>query len=339
MSAAADLHLTLAISDYDHVRDLAGGRVRAEAIDLTCLTLPVEEIFYRFSRYREWQVSELSLAKFTSLRARGEDRGEGGEEGIVGIPVFPSRTFRHSALYVRPDGPVGDPARLRGGRIGVPEWTQTATVWVRGLLAQSYGVPVGEVEWYQGGVNEPGRVEGIPVTLPPGVSCTPVRDRTLNDMLVAGDLDAVISAHPPTDFKRRTGRVTRLFPDYRAVEEAYFRDTGVFPIMHVVAIRGDVYARHPWVAMNLYRAFEAAKARSLERVADANVPRVPVPWAVAHAEDVEDLVGSDPWPYGIAPNTATLEAFLTFAYEQGVTQRRLAAGELFVPEVQTSFRV
>lgn len=327
----ATLGLTLAINDYDHVRDLTSGSIPVEGVSLTCLTLPVEEIFYRFSRYREWDVSELSLGKFCWLRAQGED--------VVGIPVFPSRSFRHSAIFVRRDGPVSAPARLAGGRIGIPEWTQTATVWVRGLLHHTFGVRLDGVHWFQGGVNQPGRVEGVPVTMPPGITCTPVADRTLNDMVVAGDLDAVISAHPPTDIKRRTGRIVRLFPDYRAVEERYFRETGIFPIMHVIAIRGEVYRRHPWVAMNLYTAFELAKRRSLERLADVNAPRLPIAWNPAHVAAVQETFGGDPWPYGIKANRVTLEAFLAFTEEQGIVERRLSPEDLFVPEVQTSFRI
>jgi 4,5-dihydroxyphthalate decarboxylase len=331
-SARTNVHLTLAINDYDHVRDLVSGAVGVEGVDLTCLRFEVEEIFFRFTQHREWHVSELSLAKFCSLRAAGDD-------SLVAIPVFPSLTFRHSALFVRPDGPVDDPRALAGGRIGVPEWTQTATVWVRGLLQHSYGVALEDVQWFQGGTNEPGRTEGVRVTLPPGVSVTPVPDRSLNDMLVAGDLDAVIAAHPPTEFERSSGRVVRLFGDYRAAEEAYYRDTGVFPIMHVVVLRRDVHDAHPWVAMNLLTAFDEARRRSLARVLDTNAPRFPVPLGFAHAQRMQEIFGEDFWPYGIEPNRRTLEAFLGYAHEQGVCARALTPEELFVPQVRSAFRV
>jgi 4,5-dihydroxyphthalate decarboxylase len=331
-SARTNVHLTLAINDYDHVRDLVSGRVAVEGVDLTCLRFEVEEIFFRFTHHREWHVSELSLAKFSSLRAASD-------ESLVAIPVFPSRTFRHSALYVRADGPVDDPGALAGARIGVPEWTQTATVWVRGLLQHGYGVALEDVHWFQGGTNEPGRTEGVSVELPPGVSVTPVPDRSLNDMLVAGELDAVIAAHPPADFKRGSGNVVRLFGDYRSVEEDYHRETGVFPIMHVVAIRRDVHDTHPWVAMNLFTAFEEAKRRSLERALDLNAPRFPVPWGPAYAQHAAATFGPDFWPYGIEPNRVTLDAFLGYAHEQGVCARRLAPQDLFVPQVREAFRI
>src|SRR3954454_9874820 len=241
--------LTLAVNAYAHVRDLA-----VEGVDLTVVNHPVEEIFFRFTHYREWEVSELSLAKYSSLRAAGD-------ESLIAIPVFTSRASRHSAIFVREDGPIGEPGALR--RIGVPEWTQTATVYARGLLEHEFGVRLRDVEWVQAGTNEPGRTEGVSIELPEGVSVTPVPDRTLNDMLVEGELDAVIAAHPPTDFG---GRIVRLFPNYREVEEASYRETGVFPIMHVVTLRADAYRAHPWLAMNLLTAFEEAKRRSQKRV-------------------------------------------------------------------------
>jgi 4,5-dihydroxyphthalate decarboxylase len=328
----ANLSLTVAINDYDHVRDLVSGDVRAQGIDLTWLRLPVEETFFRFARFREWEVSEFSLGKYSALRAAADD-------SLVAIPVFPSRSFRHSAIFVRDDGPVDDPAALAGARIGVPEWTQTATIYARGALQHQYGIDLTGVQWFQGGTNQPGRVEGIQLAVPAGISLTAVADRSLDDMLVAGELDAVIAAHPPTEFKRRSGRVVRLFSDYRTVEEDYHRATGVFPIMHVVALRRDVHDAHPWVAMNLLSAFEEAKRRSLARAIDGNAPRYPIPWSFANAQRAEEIFGRDFWPYGIEPNRRTLDAFLGFAHEQGVCDRRLEPDELFAPQVRTRYRI
>jgi len=331
-SERRNLHLTLAINDYDHVRDLVDGKVPIEGVDLTCLRFEVEETFFRFAQFREWDVSEFSLAKYCSLRA-------GGDDTIAAIPVFTSRTFRHSAIFVRPDGPIDDPAALAGGRIGVPEWTQTATVYARGLLEHEYGVEVRGVSWFQGGTNEPGRIEGIALRLPDEISLTAVPERSLNDLLVAGELDAVIAAHPPAGFLDGSGRIVRLFSDCRAVEEDYFRRTGIFPIMHVVVLRQAVLDEHPWVAMNLVSAFTEAKRRGLARALDTNAPRYPVPWGPDAARRAQELVGEDLWPYGLEPNRLTLDAFLGFAHEQGACATRLAPEDLFPPEATVSFRV
>jgi 4,5-dihydroxyphthalate decarboxylase len=272
------------------------------------------------------------MAKYCSLRAHGD-------ESIIAIPVFPSRCFRHSALFIRADGPVDNPGALAGGRIGVPEWTQTATVYARAALAGQYGVSLTDVEWVQAGTNQQGRVEPVPIDLPDGVTLTRIADRSLNEMLLAGEIDAVIAAHPPQDFSNDSGRVVRLFTDYRTVEEEYFRDTGVFPIMHVIVIRTDVHEAHPWVAMNLMTAFEEAKRRSLARAVDPNTPRFPVPWSFANAERAVGTFGADFWPYGINENRTTLTAFLKSAHEQGVCERLLEPEELFAAQVQHVYRV
>jgi len=192
------LPLTMAMSGYDHVRDLTTGATQVEGVELTTLTLPVEEIFYRFLRYREWHVSELSFAKYIALRAAGDD-------SIRAIPVFPSRVCRHSSIFVRPDGPR-EPAQLAGARIGVPEWAQTAAVYTRSLLVHEWGIPLRDVHWVQAGVNEPGRHEKVALNLPEGVALSQEPDRSLDEMLQAGDLDAVFSAHPPGELRaRRSG--------------------------------------------------------------------------------------------------------------------------------------
>jgi 4,5-dihydroxyphthalate decarboxylase len=303
------LPLTLAISPYDHVRDL-----RAHGIDLTVLELPVEEIFYRFTRFREWDASEMSFAKVVSLLSQPAP-------DIVVIPVFPSRVFRHSAIYA---SKLRAPQELEGKRVGIPEWAQTAGIYVRGLLQHDYGVDLARIEWVQAGVREPGRVEKVALKLPPGVRITPAPDKTLAGMLASGEIDAAISARDPG------GR--RLFENYQEVEEAYFRKTRVFPIMHVIVLRRAVYERDRWVAMNLVKAFEEAKRASEARIAEIGISHAPIPWLAEHARRWRDIAGAELWPYGIAANRPTLEAFLQYAYEQGVTMRRLAVEELFAPE-------
>ncbi|HET7763872.1 MAG TPA: 4,5-dihydroxyphthalate decarboxylase [Burkholderiales bacterium] len=321
--------LTLAIGDYEHTRDLASGCVPVEGATLNVLTLPPEEAFFRFTHFREWEVSEMSMGKYVSLLSQNDD-------GITAIPVFPSRVFRHSMIYVRDGGKIARPEQLKGGRIGVPEWAQTAVIYTRGYLTHQAGVPLDSVDWVQAGVNEPGRVEKVKLKLPEGVRLRPEPGRSLNDMLLAGDLDAVLSARPPRDLGKG---IRRLFPAYEAVEEAYFRETGVFPIMHVIVIKTDVLARHPWLAMNLYKAFDEAKRGSVERLCDITASHAPFAWLAAYAERMKALFGEDFWPYGLERNRRTLQAFVDFAFEQGVCHRRLALEELFPRQVLTSFKV
>jgi len=321
--------LTLAIGDYDHTRDLATGRVPVQGASLNVLTLAPEEAFFRFTHFREWEVSEMSMGKYVSLRSQDD-------EGIAAIPVFPSRVFRHSMVYVRDGGKIDRPEQLKGASIGVPEWAQTAVIYARGYLAHHVGVPLDSVEWVQAGVNEAGRVEKVKLKLPKGVRLRAEPERSLNDMLLAGDLDAVLSARPPHALGKG---IRRLFSDYEAAEEAYFRETGVFPIMHLVVIKTDILARHPWLAMNLYKAFDEAKRRSIERLSDITASHAPLAWLAPYAERMKRLFGEDFWPYGLEKNRKTLQAFVDFAFEQGVCHRKLTLEELFPKQVLTSFKV
>lgn len=326
------LPLTVAIGDYDHVWDLTSGRVAAEGIDLSCLSLPVEEIFFRFIRFREWDVSELSMGRYVSLLSQGN-------RSFVAIPVFPSRMFRHSAIYIRRESDIRTPADLIGRRVGVPEWAQTAGIYVRGLLQHEFGLDLRAIEWVQAGIQESGREEEVAVALPAGMHLTRCADRTLDEMLLAGDLDAVISAHPPPSIEGSDPRVTRLFKDPVDIEAAYWRKTGIFPIMHTVALTREIFERHPWIAMNLLKAFELAKRRSVARALEATASRFPVPWAGEHARRIQQEFGEDYWPYGVAANRATLEAFVRYAVEQGVCHRPVTVEELFPPEVQVRFKI
>jgi 4,5-dihydroxyphthalate decarboxylase len=322
----ANVSLTIAMSDYDHVRDLASGLVKPQGIDVTFLTLSVEEIFFRFIKFREWDVSELSMGKYISLVSQNDT-------SLVGIPVFPSRVFRQQSIYVRADGPVKTPADLKGRRVGVPEWAQTASVYSRGFLMHEYGLKLQDIEWHQAGVNQPGRAEKVELKLPEGVRYKPRPDKSLEGMLLSGEIDAVMAAHPPEAFERGDKRIVRMFEDYQPVEEAYYRKTGIFPIMHIVAIRRDVYDRNPWIAVNLFNAFEEAKRRSVARVLDTTAARVPIPWGYAYADAARKLMGEDFWPYGLPGNRTTLEAFARYAYEQGVCHRQVKVEELVPPQL------
>ncbi len=326
------VQLTLAISDYDHVRDLTSGRVVAEGIDLVALDFDVEEIFYRFTKFREWDISEMSLCKYVSLVSRDD-------ASVTSIPVFPSRIFRQSGIYVRAAAGITAPEQLAGRRVGIPEWAQTAGVYARGWLMHQVGVALDSIEWCQAGVNQPGRVEKVPLELPDGVRYRNYPERTLSEMLMAGDIDAAITAHPPDCFERGERAVARLYEDYRPVELAYWRETGIFPIMHTVAIRRSALEGREWIAMNLYKAFVEAKRNSVERAHDVTASRFPIPWCFDHSRQSHDMFGDDYWPYGIEPNRTSLEAFVQYAFEQGICPRKVAVEELFAKEVQSEFRV
>jgi 4,5-dihydroxyphthalate decarboxylase len=328
----SDVRLTLAIGPYEHVADLVSGRVRATGIELTSQIYQFEEIQNRFLRSREWDVAEMSFAKCCSLISRGDD-------SITALPVFPGRAFRHSSFYVRADGPVRSPQDLAGKTVGVPEWTQTAGIYARGLLSHHFKVSLSDINWVQAGVSEPGRKEQVQPKLPAGINLVGIPDRSLNEMLLAGDLDAIVSAHAPASFLGGDPSVTRLFPHYRADERAYYEETGIYPIMHVLVISSSALLGQRWIAMNLVEAFDAAKRASLVRLHEYPVPTVPLPWAPAEAEEMAALFGEDYFPYGIEENRTTIEAFLGFAYEQGILDRRLEPEDLFPTEVHERFRI
>jgi len=321
-----DIQLSLAISYYDHVSDLLRGRVRAEGISLTMLELPVEEIFFRTVNFTEFDIAEFAMGKYVSLVAAGNPP-------FVALPVFPSRVFRQSAFYIATSAGIRDAKDLARRRVGIPEWAQSATIYARAYLQHQCGVPLRDVRWVQAGVNEPGREEKVRLSLPEGVAIERIRDRSLNEMLLAGNLDAVISAREQDAFVAGDARVARLWPDTRALEEEYYRETGIFPIMHAMVIKKTTLDRHPWIAMNLFTAFDQAKANAQQHLGKATTARVPFPGVYHAMAAAQRVFGEDPWPYGIEPNRRTLDACLQFAHEQGVTARRLRVEELFPREL------
>ncbi|HVB34229.1 MAG TPA: 4,5-dihydroxyphthalate decarboxylase [Patescibacteria group bacterium] len=327
-----DIDLTLAARYYDHLIDLVLGKVRVEGVRLTTVNLPVEEIFFRMHAFHEWDICEFSMAKYTSLVASGTPP-------YRAIPVFPSRVFRQSAVFVPPNSGITNARDLAGRRVGIPEWAQTAGIYARGYLQHQCGLRLGDVHWVQAGVNQPGRKEKAQLSLPPGVSIEKVDDRSLNDMFVAGDIDAIISAREPRCFVAGDPCIVRLWPDYRVLEEAYYRETGIFPIMHAIVIKTTILERHPWIAMNLFKAFDEAKNNSLQRVFQSAPSQIPVAWSHHASVEVQKIFGEDCWPYGIEPNRRTLDGFLDFCCEQGVTPRRVQIDELFPREVTQFYKV
>jgi 4,5-dihydroxyphthalate decarboxylase len=329
-----DLRLTFAIGDYLHMRALAHGRVKPEGIDLTVLTLPLETIAYRFLAAYEWEVSEFSLATYCAMVANGN-------APMVGLPVFPSRVFRHGSVFVPKDSPIHTGADLKGKRIGIPQWTQTAVTYVRGWMQHECGVPLTSIDWVQAGVNDAGRKEMTTFELPPGYRLRSAPDKTLSGMLARGEIDAVISARAPDAFLDGKHGVKRLIPDFREQEQAYFRKTGIFPIMHLVVMRRDAFEANRWIARNLMDAFQKAKLACLPELYQGMTSFLPTAWGNDHAEETNRLLfpADDPWPYGIEKNRKTLEPFLAFCHEQGVTRRKLAVEELFPKEVGFELKI
>lgn len=330
----ADLRLTLAIGDYLHTQELSAGRIKPEGIDLRVLNHPFETIAYRFLASQEWEVSEFSLATYCTLAAQDDPR-------MIALPIFPSRVFRHGAIFVREDSPIKTAADLKGKKIGIPQWTQTAVTYVRGWMQDDASVPLTSVEWIQAGVNDAGRKEMAKFELPPGYKLTSVQDRNLGEMLVSGDVDAVISARAPSVFLDGKHKIKRLIPDYREQEQRYFKKTGIFPIMHVIVLRREVYEANRWIARNLLEAFERSKRACLPEITQNQTSFLPTAWGSDHIEETGRLLfpDGDLWPYGIEKNRKTLEPFLTWCHQQGVTQRKLALEEIFPREVTIELKI
>jgi 4,5-dihydroxyphthalate decarboxylase len=272
------------------------------------------------------------MGKYCSLVSQGN-------APLVAIPVFPSRVPRHSSIYVHRNGPVKKPEDLAGKRIGVPEYAQTASIYSRGLIQHQYGVDLTSIHWIQAGVDQPGRLEKVKLKLPPGIRYESRPDKSLGEMLISGEIDAALSAHPPLCFDQGHPNVARLFPDYLDIEMKYVKDTGIYPIMHVIAFKREIVERNPWVAVNLFKAFDEARRRSVERALASTSSVLPLPWAYEFAKRMQAVVGDDLMPYGLEQNRKTLEAFLQYAFEQGVCHRKLTPEELFPPQVQKSFKV
>jgi 4,5-dihydroxyphthalate decarboxylase len=327
--------LTLACWEYDRTAALASGEVRPEGVDLTYLSLPVEETFFRMLRHREFDAAEMSLSSYVISLG---DPGGSGAGPFIAIPVFPSRAFRHNGIYVNAESGITSPGDLRGRTVGLAEYQLTANVWIRGILAEHYGLPVEAVRYRTGGQHQPGRVAKVAHDLPPEIDIAPIPpDRTLADMLLTGEIDALYTPRTPRPFAQRRPQVRRLFPDARAEEERYYRQTGIFPVMHVVVLRRDVYAARPWLAQSLFKAFEEARQRAAARLAETAASRDMLPWLYAEAERTRDLMGPAWWTYGLAGNDAGLATFLRYSREQGLARRLLDPAELFAPETLESY--
>jgi 4,5-dihydroxyphthalate decarboxylase len=324
--------LALACWDYDRTRALADGRITPEGLDLVYISTAPEETFFRMMRHREFDAAELSLSSYV-LSLDHEP------PPFVAIPVFPSRAFRHSGVYVNAEAGISAPRDLAGGRVGVAEYQLTANVWIRGILAEHHDLPVDSVTYVTGGLAQPGRIEKAAIDLPGAIRVERAPEgRTLTAMLEAGELDAIYSPRAPVGYG--AGRIVRLFPDWPTVEREYFRTTGIFPIMHVVAIRRELHESAPWIARSLVKAFEASLELVREELHEVTALKIALPWVAAHAEETERLMGPNPWRYGLDErNAKVLETFLRYSAEQGLAHTPREPHDLFVAESLERFAV
>jgi len=326
------LRLSVGCWDYDRVAPLRDGRVSIDGVDAHFFSLSIEELFYRVFRSHEFDVCEMSLSSYMMAVAKGAWE-------YYAVPVFPSRMFRHSAIFVCAHGTVREPGDLRGKRVGVPEYAQTAAVTARGVLADEFGVEPTQIHWFTGGLEEPGRHEKFPLSLPEGTVVTPTTAKSLNSMLLDGEIDALISARDPSSFAPR-GAVVRLFRDHQAAERDYFQKTGVFPIMHMLGVRRRLLEEHRWLAVNVVKAFTQAKDMCIAEIngfGGANLATVP--WMADAVADARALMGEDYWPYGLKRNRAALKAATRWSHSQGLTPRLLSAEELFAPSTLGEVKV
>jgi 4,5-dihydroxyphthalate decarboxylase len=324
----SQLKLSIATTDYDHFRDFRLGHVKAEGIDHNWLNLGHHECFARFTANREFDVCELSFAKFSAQVTRNDP-------DIIGLPVICSRLFRFSSFYINRNSGIETIADLAGKKVGSPEWAHSAAVYMRGWMHNDMGVKLTDVHWYQAGANAPGREEKVELNLPEGVRLTRVPDKSLSEMLATGEIDCTIIARPPTCFLEGHPDVVRLYPDYLEMEEDYYEHTGVWPIMHIIAMRRQVLDENPWVGRNLYNAFVESKRRSIERLFDPAVSRYPLPWLSTYARKMRDRFGNDTFPYGIEENRPTWEQMALYTWQQGIARRQFAPEEIFPKGLMT----
>jgi len=319
------LKLSFGCWNYDRTRALMDGSVQPDGIDLNYLNMPVEETFFRMLRHQEFEVAEMSLSSY-SVSLFKEPRP------FVAIPVFPSRFFRHSCIYVNAKSGIREAKDLIGKRVGNPEYQMTAPVWIRGILQDHYGVPVDSVTYFTGGEEEPGRSEKIKLDLPANIKVKSIGPtQTLAQMLLDGEIDALYTARMPSSFLKGGGKVKRMFDDYEQVERNYFKETKMFPIMHTVAIRRDVYETNRWVARSMMKALEESQRRAYDDLYETAALKTMLPWLTSHVEQVKAEMGADYWPYGFEKNEATLKTFLRYHFDKACPNASLSRANCLRP--------
>lgn len=326
------LHISVAMGDYDRNRALYDGRVQIDGCDPVYMLLNPEEMFFRAMRSRDFDITELSFSSYLVKHAKGESP-------YIAVPVFLSRAFRHTSIYVRKDR-IKKPEDLKGCRIGVPEYQLTAVVWARSILQDDYGVNPEDVTWVRGGIDTPGRPEKIKLDLPPGVTIEAAREgRTISDLLDKGEIDAFIAPRPPSGAALSNPNVAWLFDDPTTVAKDYYRRTGIFPIMHVVGIRKELAEQNRWLSAAVFKAFGESKAKALELLADTSATKVTLPFVEEQLKAARETLGNDFWSYGVEPNRKTIEAFLHHHHAQGLSCRKVGLDELFHPSTYESYSI
>ncbi len=315
----ANLRLNFACGPYDRTQALRDGTIQPDGIDLNYLALQPAEIFWRMLQFKEFDASELSFSNYTTLVSEGNPP-------FIAVPAFPSRVFRHGYFFINTNKGITSGADLKGKRGGVPEYSMTAAVYMRGLMQHEFGVKPSDVEWVQGRADRLGR------KLPSDVPLTQAPAGTeLGDLLERGEIDFLITANNPLSFRRGAKNVRRLFPNYAEMEKDYYRRTKIYPIMHTVVIRRDIYERDPWAAVSLYKAMCEAKERCYRLLQEAGAPKASFAWLQPMIEEEQAIIGNDWYPYGIEQNKPSIEALLQYTHEQGLSVRRLTIAELFAP--------
>jgi 4,5-dihydroxyphthalate decarboxylase len=309
--------ISLACGEYEITRPLIEGEVNPNGIDLTVVTnMDATQRHWRFFRNKEFDMSEVSSSAYTVARDQGHP--------LTAIPVFPHRRFRHGFIFVNTGKGIKKPTDLIGRKVGIKLFMVSALQWLRGILEHEYGVPHKSIHWFAE------LDEDIEFAPPPDLKLTRLADdQSVEAMLVDGELDAVMHPDLIKPLINKDPRVARLFPDYKDEEIAYYRKTGIFPIMHFVAIRQDIVERHPWIPMNMFLAFNEAKSIAMKRMENPRI--VPLAWYRHAWEEQQELLGPDPWEYGMSErNRRTLETYLGYSFEQGLTRRLFSPDELFV---------
>jgi len=326
------LSITMASWDYDRIQGIKDGSVQVEGCDVTHIVARPEEMFFRLFKHQEFDVSEMSFAIYILGRTNVDFP-------YIALPIPLSRVFVHSGIFIRRDCGIKEPQDLKGRRVGVPSYQQTRGLCIRGMLSDEYGVKPADLHWRMGGLDRPESLQLVPQDVPKDINIEPIpHGRTLSQMLVEGEIDAIFTAATPNCWRDKAPNVARLFPDYRAAELAYYKKTGIFPIMHLVGIRQSLAEKYPWLPRSIMKAFEESKARIEPHLTEISALTTMLPWLTAEAENTIEEMGPDYWAYDVDQNRKTIKAQLRWAYEQGMSRKLWTVEETFHPSTLTWYR-